>query len=98
LVELRSVVEDRKSLDPAKIAGDDNKSRRGGQSAIVRRRKLHLQLGPDGLFFTEIFHDLVFEVLIRDDNEMPGLRVCPRRRVERRFEYHVSVIVYKHYT
>ena len=55
-------------MRPAEIRRDDDESRRRFESAIIRRRKLHLEFRALAPLFDKVVGDRIFDLGLGDDD------------------------------
>src|SRR6266849_6180755 len=95
-VEIATVHEHGKGASEAEVR--DHHDHPGGrlQPAVVRRGKLHLELGAAPLLLDEIVGDLFLGFRIGDDDVMPGLGVRAGGRVARGLQDQIVVLARHH--
>src|SRR5437867_10960653 len=91
-VEIAAVHEHWKSASEAEVRDHHDHPGCRLQPAVVRRGKLHLELGAAALLLDEIVGDLFLRSGIGDDDVMPGLRVSARGGMARGFEDEIVVL------
>src|SRR5207249_1881219 len=91
-IEFAAVHEHRKGASEAEVRDHHDHPWSRLQPAVVRRGKLHLELGAAALLLDEIVGDLFLGFRIGDDDVMPGLRIRARRRMARGFEDEIVVL------
>src|SRR5437660_4571686 len=91
-VEIAAVHEHWKGASEAEVSDHDDHPGCRLQPTVVRRGKLHLELGAAPLLLYEIVGDLFLRSGIGDDDVMPGLRVSARGGMARGFEDEIVVL------